>query len=73
MLEGVQIRVTRVICSTRRAPPRRGGAADVTVPTPCVPGKMIRLGNNFHALAAKLEQSIPPARLMRLLSRDVTP
>jgi 2-keto-4-pentenoate hydratase/2-oxohepta-3-ene-1,7-dioic acid hydratase in catechol pathway len=35
----------------------------VTVLTPCVPSKMVALWNNFHALAAKLEQSIPPEPL----------
>ncbi len=35
----------------------------VTLLTPCVPGKMVALWNNFHALAAKLGQSIPPEPL----------
>jgi 2-keto-4-pentenoate hydratase/2-oxohepta-3-ene-1,7-dioic acid hydratase in catechol pathway len=33
---------------------------DVTLLTPCVPNKMVALWNNFRALAAKLNQSIPP-------------
>lgn len=33
--------------------------AQVEVLTPCLPGKFIALWNNFHALAAKLEQAIP--------------
>lgn len=37
--------------------------ADVRVLTPCVPTKMVALWNNFHALAAKLEQPIPPEPL----------
>jgi 2-keto-4-pentenoate hydratase/2-oxohepta-3-ene-1,7-dioic acid hydratase in catechol pathway len=49
------------------AGPRDTGAvvalADVRMLTPSMPGKMICLWNNFHALAAKLEQSIPPEPL----------
>ena len=33
--------------------------AAVKLLTPCVPGKMIALWNNFHALAAKLKAAIP--------------
>lgn len=33
--------------------------ADVRVEPPCVPGKMICLANNFHALLAKLGQPVP--------------
>ena len=40
--------------------------ADVTLLTPCVPGKMIALWNNFHALAAKLNLSAPPEPLYLL-------
>jgi 2-keto-4-pentenoate hydratase/2-oxohepta-3-ene-1,7-dioic acid hydratase in catechol pathway len=36
---------------------------DVTLLTPCVPSKMVALWNNFHALAAKLGQAIPPEPL----------
>ena len=35
----------------------------VTVLTPCTPGKMIALWNNFRALAEKLNQAIPPEPL----------
>ncbi|MBL8520083.1 MAG: fumarylacetoacetate hydrolase family protein [Betaproteobacteria bacterium] len=37
--------------------------AEVTLLTPCVPTKMVALWNNFHALAAKLGQAIPPEPL----------
>lgn len=40
--------------------------ADVTVLTPCVPGKMIALWNNFHALATKLNLTAPPEPLYLL-------
>lgn len=40
--------------------------ADVTLLTPCVPGKMIALWNNFHALAAKLNLTAPPEPLYLL-------
>lgn len=40
--------------------------ADVSVLTPCDPGKMICLWNNFHALAAKLEVPEPPEPLFFL-------
>ncbi len=33
--------------------------AEVTLLTPCVPTKMIALWNNFHALAAKLNLTVP--------------
>ncbi|MDX2219174.1 MAG: fumarylacetoacetate hydrolase family protein [Burkholderiales bacterium] len=33
--------------------------ADVRVEPPCVPGKMICLANNFHALLAKIGQPVP--------------
>jgi 2-keto-4-pentenoate hydratase/2-oxohepta-3-ene-1,7-dioic acid hydratase in catechol pathway len=33
--------------------------ADVSVLTPCDPGKMICLWNNFHALAAKMNSPVP--------------
>ncbi|MEQ1518110.1 MAG: fumarylacetoacetate hydrolase family protein [Usitatibacteraceae bacterium] len=36
---------------------------DVEVLTPCSPGKMIALWNNFRALAEKLNQAIPPEPL----------
>jgi 2-keto-4-pentenoate hydratase/2-oxohepta-3-ene-1,7-dioic acid hydratase in catechol pathway len=37
--------------------------ADVTLLTPCAPTKMVAMWNNFHALAAKLNQAIPPEPL----------
>ena len=40
--------------------------ADVTLLTPCVPGKMFALWNNFHALAAKLNLTPPPEPLYLL-------
>ncbi|MBI3575652.1 MAG: fumarylacetoacetate hydrolase family protein, partial [Gammaproteobacteria bacterium] len=40
--------------------------ADVTLLTPCVPTKMIALWNNFHALAAKLNLTVPPEPLYLL-------
>ncbi|WP_047308130.1 fumarylacetoacetate hydrolase family protein [Rhodopseudomonas palustris] len=36
---------------------------DVELLSPCAPGKFIGLWNNFRALAAKLDQSIPPEPL----------
>lgn len=36
---------------------------EVTLLTPCVPTKMVALWNNFHALAVKLGQLIPPEPL----------
>ncbi|KPG01595.1 2-hydroxyhepta-2,4-diene-1,7-dioate isomerase [Rhodopseudomonas sp. AAP120] len=36
---------------------------DVELLSPCAPGKIIGLWNNFRALAAKLNQSIPPEPL----------
>lgn len=36
---------------------------DVELLAPCAPGKVIGLWNNFHALAAKLNQAIPPEPL----------
>lgn len=39
---------------------------DVKIQTPCDPGKMICLWNNFHALAAKLEVAEPPEPLFFL-------
>lgn len=42
-------------------------AADsVRLLTPCVPTKMVALWNNFHALAAKLQQPVPPEPLYLL-------
>ena len=35
----------------------------VTILTPCEPTKMVALWNNFHALATKLNQAIPPEPL----------
>ncbi len=40
--------------------------AEARVLTPCVPTKMVALWNNFRALAAKLEQAIPPEPLFLL-------
>lgn len=37
---------------------------------PCLPGKMIALWNNFHALAAKLSQVIPPEPLYFLKANN---
>lgn len=45
-------------------------ASDVKVLTPCTPGKMVALWNNFRALAAKLGQSIPPEPLYFLKSNS---
>lgn len=45
-------------------------AADVKVLTPCTPGKIVALWNNFRALAAKLGQSIPPEPLYFLKSNS---
>ena len=42
----------------------------VTVLTPCAPGKMIALWNNFHALAEKLNQAIPPEPLYFLKANN---
>jgi len=42
--------------------------AEVTLLTPCEPGKMIALWNNFHALAAKLNLTAPPEPLYLLKS-----
>ena len=42
----------------------------VTILTPCVPTKMIALWNNFHALAAKLNQAIPPEPLYFLKANN---
>ena len=39
------------------------GLSAVKVLTPCVPGKMVALWNNFRALAEKLNQAIPPEPL----------
>jgi len=36
---------------------------DVELLAPCAPAKIIGLWNNFHALAAKLNQSVPPEPL----------
>ncbi len=41
----------------------RVALADVALLTPCAPTKMVALWNNFHALAAKLGQAIPPEPL----------
>lgn len=46
----------------------RVALTEVEVLTPCVPTKMVALWNNFHALAAKLGQSIPPEPLYFLKS-----
>lgn len=63
-LEGTAIRIHE---GNLFQAPRDAGAsvalADVQVLTPCVPGKMVCLWNNFRALAAKLGQSIPPEPL----------
>lgn len=40
--------------------------ADVRIQTPCDPGKMVCLWNNFHALATKLDQPEPPEPLFFL-------
>lgn len=40
--------------------------ADVKLLTPCVPTKMILLWNNFHALAARLGNPVPPEPLYLL-------
>ncbi len=48
--------------------------SDVTLLTPCTPGKMICLWNNFHQLAAKLEMPEPPEPLFFLkASSSFTP
>jgi 2-keto-4-pentenoate hydratase/2-oxohepta-3-ene-1,7-dioic acid hydratase in catechol pathway len=38
---------------------RRFPLGEVTLLAPCEPSKMLALWNNFHALAAKLEKSVP--------------
>ena len=49
------------------ADPRPTGAtldlAEVVLRRPCQPSKMVALWNNFHALAAKLGQPVPPEPL----------
>ncbi len=49
------------------ADPRPTGAtldlAEVVLRRPCQPSKMVALWNNFHALAAKLKQPVPPEPL----------
>jgi len=63
-LEGTAIRVHEGdLFGTPRDAGRSVALHDVKVLTPCAPGKMICLWNNFHALAAKLGQSIPPEPL----------
>ena len=42
----------------------------VTILTPCVPTKMVALWNNFHALAEKLNQAIPPEPLYFLKANN---
>jgi 2-keto-4-pentenoate hydratase/2-oxohepta-3-ene-1,7-dioic acid hydratase in catechol pathway len=42
--------------------------ADVTLLPPCRPGKIVALWNNFHALAAKLGNPVPPEPLWFLKS-----
>lgn len=44
--------------------------ADVSVLTPCDPGKMICLWNNFHALATKMNSPIPQDPLFFLKSSN---
>lgn len=45
--------------SSPRATGHTVALAEVRVEPPCVPGKMICLANNFHALLAKLGQPVP--------------
>jgi 2-keto-4-pentenoate hydratase/2-oxohepta-3-ene-1,7-dioic acid hydratase in catechol pathway len=42
----------------------------VSVLTPTVPGKMVALWNNFHALAAKLGNPVPPEPLYFLKANN---
>ncbi len=44
--------------------------SSVPLLTPCVPTKMVALWNNFHALAAKLGQPIPPEPLYFLKANN---
>ena len=57
------------------AAPRATGArrslATVTLLSPCLPGKIIALWNNFHALAAKLGKQVPAHPLYFIKSRIV--
>jgi len=43
---------------------------DVVTLTPCTPGKMIALWNNFHALAAKLNLTAPPEPLYLIKAQN---
>ena len=63
-LEGTVVTVYRgSFCAAPRPTGQTLDLAEVALRRPCEPSKMIALWNNFHALAAKLGQPIPPEPL----------
>ena len=46
-------------CSARKPTGQTLQLGDVELLAPCAPSKIIGLWNNFHALAAKLQQPMP--------------
>jgi 2-keto-4-pentenoate hydratase/2-oxohepta-3-ene-1,7-dioic acid hydratase in catechol pathway len=71
LLEGESIRLVSGSPFGEHSP---GGESvplrDAKVLTPCVPGKMVALWNNFRALAAKLGNAIPPEPLYFLKANN---